>query len=159
MPTLEIEPMPSKNDLIYGKDSLAMSGPWQRWFQVALLPRVQNAAPGLVTVQLTAQGASIGTTSLIALATGVYRINYYVRVTRAATTSSSISVSITGTDGGGVCTQTSAALTGNLVTSTQSGFFLATCDASTPLSYSTTYASVGGTSMQYLLTLVVEGLL
>jgi hypothetical protein len=155
---LTLEDPPFKNALTSSKADPTMSGPWQTWFSIALLPRVQTAAPSLVTETLTAQAASIGTTVLIPLASGFYRVNWYARITTPATSSSSLTVGFTSTDNTVPVTQTGAALTGNLTSTTGSGVFLMNCDASTPLTYTTTYASVGATAMEFSLTLVVEGL-
>jgi hypothetical protein len=159
MPNLTIEPPPFKNPLTTSPTNPTMAGPWMDWIQIALLPRVENAAPSLVTAELTAQAASIGTTVLIPTASGVYRVNWYARITQAATTSSSLLLTMAGTDGTVPVAQSTAAITGNTAATAASGMFLVQCDASSPLTYATTYASVGGTAMQYLLTIIVEGLL
>lgn len=151
-----LEPIPAGNPLV-DRDGL-MTPPYQRWFSLALIPRVQSAAFNVVSLGLTAQAASIGTTAFIPSASGLYRVTYYVRVTQAATTSSSLQVGVLSTDGGVAITQTSVALTTNTTASVQGGVVIAQCDPSTPLSYSTTYASVGGTPMQYRLLLVGERL-
>lgn len=159
MPTLTIEPFPAKNDLVQSKDDLSMSSSWQRWLLLALVPRVQQAAPSLVTVKLASQSASIGTTALVPLASGTYRLNWYMRIVQAATTSSSFTLSALATDGAVNVTQSGTAATGNTTGTIQSGMLLVRSDASTPLSYAVTYASVGGTPMKFDLTLILEGLL
>lgn len=115
------------------------------------------------TPSLTTQGASIAATGLATVTSqGLYRITYYVRVTRAATTSSYISLALSWVDGG--VTQTAdpadlsgvTALTGNTVTSYGTGTYLVYIDAGTTPTYATTYASTGATSMQYRLAVVME---
>lgn len=114
----------------------------------------QNTSP----VSLTAQTASIALTAIptSSLASGLYRATYCVRVTTAAGTSSSISVSFHWTDGGVSCSLASTALTGNLTSTVGSGSALINIDAATPISYSSTYASVGAPVMAYALSITLE---
>lgn len=156
MVTRILEPFPRDNALVTRDGKMA--APWQDWFDLALLLRVQETAPAQQSLRLTAQDASIGTTALLTIAGGLYRVNYYVRVTRAATTSSSIELSLIGTDGAVVVTQTTPAVTGNTTASVGAGTAIVQCDAGTPLSYATTYGSVGATTMQYAIQLIVEAL-
>jgi hypothetical protein len=111
-------------------------------------------------VQLTAQGASIAATDFSGggLSAGLYRIGYYARITRAATTSSSLTVTFDWTDGGVSPSQAGTAITGNTTTTQQNGFLLIRTDAASPVRYSTTYASVGATTMTYALYIVLERL-
>jgi hypothetical protein len=120
-----------------------------------------NTAPysAAASVALTGQQASIPLTALVGLpSTGVYRISWRIRVTQAATTSSSIQLVITTTEGGVVCTQQSAAYTGNATNAPQSGLFVVRPDGDIPIEFSTVYASVGATPMKHDLDLVVESL-
>ncbi len=121
--------------------------------------RLSSAAysPRSSAVTLTAQTASIGSTTLLPLATGLYRVCWRFRLSTAATTSSSVLLTITATDGVPV-TYVSAAYTGNVTTAPQSGMFLVRADAGTPLSYSTTYASSGATAAVYELDITLEAL-
>ena len=54
------------------------------------------------------------------------------------------------------CTFTGAAVTGNTTATVQSLTWLIKVEQGTPVTYSTTYASVGGTVMKYALAVVVE---
>lgn len=114
----------------------------------------QNTSP----VSLTGQSASIAVTSIptSSLASGLYRATYYVRVTTAAAVSSSIAVSFHWTDSSVSCSVTSTALTGNTTSTVGTGSALINIDAATPVSYSTSYASVGAPAMQYALYLTLE---
>lgn len=111
-------------------------------------------------VALTAQGAAIATTSINtgSLSAGLYRVSYYARITRAATTSSSLTVTLRFTDGSVACAYSGAAITGNTTATFQSGSQVFHIDAASTISYETAYASVGATSMQYSLYIVVEQL-
>lgn len=103
------------------------------------------------------QSASIATTSLVAdVASGLYRITYNVRITRAAGVSSTLTVTFAWTDGGASPTVSGAAITGNTTTTTQSGMVQIRVDEDTPISYSTTYGSVGAPTMLYQLDIVLE---
>lgn len=160
MGSLVLEPAPYKNEI--GKPgSGAMSGPWQDFFQLVLLPRLQNAAPNLVTVPLTAQSASIGATNLIPLAVGLFRISWYSRITTAASISSSLQVTVQTSDVGVAIAQSGAAVTTNTTASIQSGSVLMACSAAdgsgTPLQFLVTYASAG-TAMKFKLTVTTEQL-
>lgn len=146
---------PIQTPLADSPRELLITKVWANWLR-SLIDRAEVAAYEVKTVQLTGQTASIGLTSLIALASGLYRVSYRFRVTTAATTSSSLQVTITTTDGGITVTQSSAAYTGNATNAPQSGVFIVQVDASSPLQYSTTYASSGATAMAYALDLIVE---
>jgi hypothetical protein len=119
--------------------------------------RIRSVGP------LLTQGASIAATDMTGggLNAGFYEIRYFAKVTRAATTSSSLIVTFDWTTGGNTLSQSFPAMTGNTVTTFQTDILpLIKVDASSPIRYSTTYASVGGTSMQYELEItlsVVQG--
>lgn len=133
------------------------------------------AAPLAVaaSVNLTAQGANIGGTTLITPGSnGMYRISCYVVVTRAATTSSTMPSCLlfSYSDGDTAVTLTNFALT-NISTCNLAGcgppsssgtpvapgsytFFA----GPQPIQYATAnYASTGGTSMQYAIHVRLEG--
>lgn len=141
--------------------------PETRLFVPALLTWFRNirqaidATPSQITtpVTLTAQSASIGVTPIPSdpLAPGLYSVTYYARITTAAVTSSSLTVTLFWTDGGVSCTHAFTALTGNTVSTTGSDSYLLRIDQATPISYSTTYASNGAGEMVYSLDLVLLG--
>ncbi|MCX6550361.1 MAG: hypothetical protein NTY02_05020 [Acidobacteria bacterium] len=130
---------------------------WVSWL-MALANQVDAAAFRLQTVSLTAQGAAITTTAvpIASLTAGLYRVSYALRITRAATTSSSATVTIGWIDGTVTCGQAFAAVTGNTTATVQSGTVLLRCDNDGPITYAVAYASVGATTMQCALDLVVE---
>lgn len=132
---------------------------WADWILLTLLERVQAQSPVSTSVNLTAQNASIATTSLVASANaGVYRVSYYLRVTTAAGVSSSIQVIFTSTDGTVTITQSNAAATGNTTATVQSGSFILRADAASPISYETIYGSVPAAAMEYSLDIYLEAL-
>ena len=132
-----------------------------RWVQALL-----NVASQVIgSVELTAQAASIAATVIAAtfptlpnerLLPGVYRVSYYTRVTQAATTSSELTISIRWVDGAVTITQAGTLLNGNTTSTYQTGTFLIRVDSESSVSYLTTYASVGGTPMQYRLNIKLE---
>lgn len=132
---------------------------WVKWFQNQTND-IQSAPQGIASVGLTDQAASIASTPISSgvLSSGYYRLTFYFRITRAATTSSSLSVTFGWTDGGVSCSITSGAITGNTTSTTNSSTYTVLSDQSAPLTYATTYASVGATSMQYGLSVLVEKL-
>jgi hypothetical protein len=126
---------------------------------LSLTTRLQTAASAVVQLILTGQAASIAATDLIPVpATGLYRITYRIRVTQAATVSSSILLTLSATDGGVACAMATAAYVGNVTNAPQTGTLLLRTDAGSPITYATTYASVGATAMVYEIDLVVEAL-
>ena len=134
-----------------------VTDPWIEYFNeitktLDVQPRV------LATVALTAQDASITATDMTdgTLSAGVYRVQYYARITRAATTSSSLTVSLSWTDGGVSPTFTGVAITGNTTLSFESRTQFIRIQANSPITFATTYASVGATSMQYSLYIKLE---
>jgi hypothetical protein len=136
-----------------------VTDPWVKWFQDNS-NTLASAATINETVELTAQGASIGTTSITSgtLATGIYRVTYYARITTVAVTSSSLTVTFSWVDGGVTVPISGTAITGNLTSSFGSGSLLMTVDNLTQITYSTTYASNGAGEMKYSLVIVLEAL-
>ena len=135
------------------------SADYIRWFNslVAYL-KLTSYVPG--TASLTAQSDSVAATAIQAgvLEPGLYRVSYYLRVTRAATSSSSIALTIRWTDGAIACNYVSGATTGNTTATVLQGSVLVSVDKGSSITYETTYASVGATTMQYALSVRVEAL-
>lgn len=131
---------------------------WQPWFE--RIVAAVTAMERLASVALTTQEASIAATDVGASlpAAGLYRVSYYARITRAATTSSSLTVTLSWTDGGVACSQAGAAMTGNTTATVQSDSVVVSVDAATAIQYATTYGTVGATTMQYALSLYLEPL-
>jgi hypothetical protein len=106
----------------------------------------------------TAQAASISATNLLASApAGLYKVSYYLNITQAATTSSSITLTVTWTDGSGTLqTFTTPAIVKNTVGYFISDIFALESGAAQNIQFSTTYSSVGATPMQYSLRVHLE---
>lgn len=138
-----------------------------------------NGLPHQVaTVDLTAQGAAIGATTIYAVpasGAGRYRITFIATVTRAATTSSTLGgtagYQVIYTDNDDSVVKTTAAAgapaagtnqaysqtnQGNSTASTITGVILVNAKASTNIQHSIGYTSAGATSMQYNLHVIVE---
>lgn len=153
-----IPSFPYRERLI-GLDSVAqgiLMQPWQIWLRGVV--DALNAAPQVQTrVTGTPTGATIPSTVLLADtgSAGVFRVSWFLRITQAATTSSSVAVTVAFTDGVSL-TVSGAAVTGNTTSTFQQQSVIVRCDANSSLSYSTTYSSVGATPMQYALSVVVE---
>lgn len=137
---------------------------------------IRPRSPHIVAdILLTAQGAAIGATLLYAVPAtggGLYVVNWVATVTRAATTSSVLGgaggFQITYTDKddsvvktmpGTVVAGVETNATNSTATGTISGSYAAWAKESTNLNYLIGYTSVGATTMQYNLHIVVEGLL
>lgn len=146
---------PVVNKSITGHVTQAM-----RYWLLSLIDRI-NAGPQTVSsVSLTTQAASITTTAMpiLVVLPGVYRLSMTTQVTQAATTSSSLIVTF-GWTSGVACTLSSAAMTGNTLATTTSLSAIIRVSNATTITYATTYASVGATTMQYQLDVVCEQLL
>jgi hypothetical protein len=137
-----------------------ISRAWLLWLQDAVVARVQQAPELRTAVVLTGQTAAIGATPLplASVNAGRYRIAWYARVTTPDGVSSSLTITLGWTDGAIACTQSGAAITGDAVTSTQSGSIMIQSDANAPISYLTAYASNTPAKMNYRLSLVCESL-
>jgi len=148
-------PLPMREALVTGT---IMSNVWQRWF--SRLPETLDSIPNITAlVSLDTQAASIATTSLGVWPRGLYRLSYYARITRAASVSSSLTITLAWTDGGIAMSLAGTAITGNTTSSYQTSNILVRSDASTAITYATTYASnaaSGVNSMQYSLDLSLE---
>lgn len=125
---------------------------WADWIVLQLMQNVQQTAQIKATpATLTAQSASLGVTAfkMASINAGTYRVNWTARVTTPASSSSSLTVTVSYTRAGVSCTQTGAAMTSNATNAPASGTFMVNSDGGAPISYSTTYSSTGGVSMIY----------
>ena len=123
--------------------------------------RVDDSPEQLGTVSLSAQSADIAATPVPMgdLTAGLYRLSYYVRVTRAGSVSGEIQIQIGWTDAGVALTSAGTNLTGN-TTSTfeQRTLFLAVA-ANASITYEAIYTDGGGANpMQFKLEIVCEKL-
>lgn len=130
---------------------------WESWFH-RLGIDLQRMPYLLNVVALDDQSASISATSFenSKVLKGLHWIGYHAMITQVATTSSSLTVTFTWTENGQAQTQAGAAMTGNALTTKQSGVILLRPDAGTAINYATTYASVGAQSMEYSLDIALE---
>ena len=105
-------------------------------------------------VELVDQGATINATDFrdgVSTA-GLYLIQYYAAITRAATTSSSLEIMFDWVHEGVPKSHTFAAITGNTTSTTQADkSLLIRSDANAAIRYTATYASTGATSMLFSL--------
>ena len=149
-------PMPARDAMTDPKTGL-IRRTWQVWLR-NLTTTVNDAPVRIQTVSVSGQAASIGTTSIPAssLSAGLYRVTWYLRITTAAATSSSVTVSLGWTDDTVTMSLSGAAVTGNTTTTSQTGTALLSVDNASPVTYATTYVSVGATPMQYTLDLTLE---
>jgi len=149
-------PMPARDALTYTNRNL-ITRSWQVWLR-NLTTQVNDAPSRIQTVSLSAQSASIGATSIpsTTLTTGLYRVTWYTRIAVAATTSSSLTLTLNWIDDAVTMSLSGAALTGNTITTSQTGTALLAVDNASPVTYATTYVSVGATPMQYTLDLTLE---
>jgi hypothetical protein len=156
---MTLSPAPERNAITSKEQQFMVLPEWIRWFR-RIVAAINAGASQLGLVALVTQGAAIAATDieLPILAAGLYRVTWYERVTRAATTSSSLGFILKWTDGGVAMTYTDTAITGNTTATFRSYTQMVRVDEGTTLKYQTTYASVGGTSMQYRLDVRVEAM-
>ena len=135
-----------------------ISSAWDTYFQLSQVPRIEASPERLSTVDTGSKTAAISTTALPigSVTAGLYRVTYYARITTAASTSSSLTVTIGWADSSITCSQAGAAMTGNTTSTVQSSTILFRSDQSAPLTYATAYSSSGGTAMVYRVYLVAE---
>lgn len=154
-----IAPIPYRNDLITGQapNENWMSRVWQVWLKT-LVDAVESASVTVGSASLSAQSAAISTTDALpdTGASGLFRVSWFLRVTTPATTSSSVAVTVGWTSGSVALTSSGAALTGNTTSTYESGSVTVQADASTAITYATTYSSTGATAMEYALSVSVE---
>jgi len=161
MPNLP--PPPDRDPLITDeqrKVKYYMAPVWLDWI-IQFVALLGQTARSVVLKRYTAQGASIGTTALLAVGTlsaTRFRIAIAARVSQQATTSSSLVVRINTTIDGIACTMSTPALVSNDRTKPESVTWLVRADSPLLLTFDTTYASVGATPMQYELTVAVEAM-
>jgi len=130
---------------------------WERY-----LRSLADVPEWLGVTERTAQQASISGLPIVVvgtLASGIYRVSYYARITRPATTSSSLTVQFRWTDGGVAQTAPFAAMVGNLTTTIQQDRIMVRVDKDTSIVVDATYASVGAVAMQFAVRLALERLL
>jgi hypothetical protein len=95
---------------------------------------------------------------VVAPTTGLYRVSYVVRVTQAATVSSSLQVTLGWTDGGQALTALGESLITNTVTTSETVSVLVRAEAKTAVTVAASYSSGGTTPMQFALSVVAEAL-
>ena len=149
--------IPDRSNVVRSYKDLILAEQWQTWFRT--LTSQVNRSPVVVgSVALTVQAASIAQTAIpiSEVNTALYRVSWYVRVTRPGTTSSSIQLTIRWNDGGVALSVSSGAATGNTTATILEGTAFIRAKAGTTIDYSTVYASVGATAMQYSVDIIVE---
>lgn len=129
-------------------------------FMRNLRTQVEAAPAGFEAVSLTGQSASIGTTAIPTdgdLSAGVYRVTVYQRITTVDAVSSSVTTTLSWTDGSVACSFSGTALTGNTTATVGSFTFTMRIDAASPISYATTVA-LGSGDGRYRLNIQLERL-
>jgi hypothetical protein len=132
------------------------------------LAQMHQRYPAASDATLTAQAASVGTTNIVGAApAGIYNVCWVQQITQAATVSSSLIATI-GWNNGSAKTTVLFSLNGgalqltadvtNVLNSTGGNCILVYSAAGQPITYATTYASVGATPMQYGLFITAERL-
>lgn len=145
---------PPLQDQVIDKDGL-MTVPFYKWLR-SLIDRIQSSTVSVVIREFAAQTAAIALTTLaIQASAGIYRVSWTLRVTTAAGVSSAVQVFVSYLQDDIALQQVGPSETGNTGTTVQSGSLVLKSDASGPIAFSTSYASVGGT-MVYSVSVVME---
>lgn len=131
---------------------------WQRWLR-SLVNGVNSTGQRVGSVALTTQSVSVAQTPIPIqqVNNNLYRISYFVRVTRAAGVSSSVDVIFRFTDGGVLCDYT-ASTSGNTTDSYVQGTVVISADQGSNITYEIVYTSAGVPTMQYKLNIIVEAM-
>lgn len=123
---------------------------WLTYF-LALAKAFGEALRALLVANVVDQASAIGTTPIALGSAGSYALFIYVHVTQAASTSSSVAVTLSWIDKGHACSVTFPALVGNTVGTVDAAFFTMDVDQPGIVNYATAYASVGAVPMQHKL--------
>lgn len=152
-PVIQLDPQTLKPipGFTMGKD-------FGNWLFTSVVQQIANAPQIYPSVSLTAQSAAIGTTPipLPSLASGAYRITWYLEKTVADGVSSSVQVTINWTHNTKSLSLSGAALTTDTTLAVQSNSITVLIDAASPISYTTAYASNTPATMKYQLFVLVE---
>lgn len=147
--------MPTDTPLV--EEDRTMSWFWVQFF-VSQQQQIQDAAAIIIDTQVAGTAAIAATALNVGTSSGLYRMSLYARITRAATTNSSLTPTFRWTEGGVALSKTYTAVTGNTTATYLVDTFPFRIDASSPVTYETAYASTGATSMTYSLEMSVERL-
>jgi hypothetical protein len=128
--------------------------PWIEFFQ-----SLQRAPRQIGSVALTTQTASIPVAVVVQPPAtndgGLFRVTTYARITKAASISSSLTVTIAWSDGLLAQSMSGAALTANTTTTWESVTALVRVDKGTSITAAALYSSTG-TNMEFSLSVVAE---
>lgn len=151
-----LDPIPQTDPLI---DSAQMMGErWYRWLS-EVITRLLQAVLTVASARKGPLSSALSTTTIFTPSQpGAYRISWSLQVTTAATTSSSIAVTLGWKANGVAQTEAFVALTGNTTGTHGSGSVTIRPDSGQAITYATAYASVGGTAMAYQCDVTVEAL-
>lgn len=144
--------------LITDSKQRTISKAWASWLW-ELAGRTDTAAYAVMTQEWDALAAALPLTVLVpTAAAGLYRVAWFVRIVGVASVSSSVTVSVTATDGGVAYSLSGAAITGNTTATAQGQSVIVRADGSTPIQISTAYVSNAAGEADYDLAAIVERL-
>lgn len=154
---MQLDPPPTIAPITNPKTGGATAD-WTRWL-LALFGTVSQQPTVLGTrINKTNQNAALPLTAFPtpALAGGFVRVSWYLRITATDPVSSSVSVTIGYTESGLALSVTSTPVSGNTLSSVQTGTALLLTDQATAVTYRTTYVSNTAGAMKYRFAAVVE---
>ena len=151
-----LDPIPQSDPLI--DPSGRMGERWYRWLSL-VVTRLLSAVLTVASTHRTGLSASISATTIYTpTQPATFEVSWAARVSTAASTSSSIAVTVSWTQGGIACSKAFSAQTGNTTATVDGSAIPIRPDSGQPVQYATTYASVGATAMVYALDVVVRQL-
>lgn len=154
---MQLDPPPTIAPITDPKSGSATAD-WTRWL-LELFGVVSSQPTVLGTrINVKNQNASIPLTAFPtpALQGGLVRVSWYLRITAVDPVSSSVSVTIGYTESGLALSVTSTPVSGNTLSSVQTGTALLLTDQATAVTYRTTYVSNTAGTMKYRFAAVVE---
>jgi hypothetical protein len=154
---LEATAAPIRAPLIVPSMGNTLTPEWEQWFG-RLVVDLQRMPVILNIEDKHEQTAAITATNFTnsVILEGLYRVTWYHRIERAASGSSATRLTLSWTEEGVTQTFVGTNLNGNTTTTRESGAQLFDADAGTDITYACTYTSVGATSMEYEIVLVLE---
>lgn len=155
-----VPPIPDRTAVVLDYKNLLMRREWIQWFR-SLIDAV-NVAGVVANVNLVTQSAAIPYTSIPIpqnMPSGQYRVSWYLRVTKAATTSSQLDINFKWNDTGVDCTYSDPQVVdANTTDALAQGSLVIDYKTGTPIYYSIDYVSVGADPMEYKVIIELEPL-
>jgi hypothetical protein len=156
----QLDPQPSLAPISSSDPNSQVTPDWFRWFYEIFALQIGSVQKVGTPLNLLGKSAAIGSTTLTlpSLQNGLYRIDWYIRITSPDGAGSSVQLSLGWTETAQPLSTTFPAVTGDTLTTVASGSWFAQVDQNTALTYSTAYSSTTPNKMKYRLSIAVESI-